>query len=574
MRVRAGVQAVLAVLLLMTGGTVQAAAGGKPNYRDVQRETPWALAHVAELVQRGIFTGYEDGSFRPNRDVSRIEAIAAAVRLAGFGEEAESEREKSKRLRAEDAELIRERYAWAAGYVAVAERKRLLPGEAGERVRPGDPAERWWATALVLNAYGLSKEAKKMADEALPFADAEEIPEEGAGYAALAYDLGIAKGYTDGTFRPLEAVSRAELAALMDRTGDIVPPEKNAALVQFAAKVSGTSGGRLTVTVDGASQPFEVAKDATFVRDNAFVSLQGLRAGDEITALIRKSDYTVLHVTVTKPASRTKPAETGSHSGTETGSGKGSETTTEDPEEKAAHVPENGRVIGRVTEVEEERITITAADGTTYTYQVSPDVTVVLNNQIVQRSAVQMGDQVDAVIYNGEIFHIRITATHSVLLGEVRGYISAVYETQVLVAQNGRTQLFHVNPDAKVFRGGTNTVELKELIPGDEIVAFLKDGAIWQLTVVEPVKDEYFFIFEGTYAGHYTDHQGNMTEITVTGEWNGNPITRTFPLSEKAQVLHDGEWNSPPLLSRNSKVKLTVVDGEANVVEIQNHPAR
>lgn len=570
MRWRAGVQIVLSIALLLTGGTVAMAAedGMKPNYRDVREEAPWALAHVAELVQRGIFTGYEDGSFKPNRDVSRIEAIAAAVRLAGWGEEAESERAKSKRLKAEDAKLIQERYAWAAGYVSVAEAKRLLPEGAGEALRPGEPAERWWAAALIMNAYGLAKEAEALAGEALPFADAAAIPEEGRGYAALAYDKGIITGYTDGTFRPQQAVSRAELAALMDRTGDIVPAEEDSAFVQLAATVSGTSGGRLTVVKDGVSQPFETAKDATFVREKEFVSVQGLRSGDEILAVIRKSDYTIVHVTVTKPAATASPRPK-----PETGKDPDPKPVTEEnPAEESGNVPENGRIVGRVTAVEEETLTILANDGTTHTYPLSPDVTVVLNNAMAQRSSIRSGDQVDAVMYEGKIFHVRITTTMSAELGEVEGYVSAIYPNQLQISDNGRLHVYNVKSDANIFRG-PGKVELKDLIPGDKIVAFYKDGFIWQLTVTEPVKDEYLFIFEGTYLSHINDYQGNMAEITVTSDMNGNPITRTFKLSEDAHVLHDGPWNTPPMLGRSTKVKLTVIEGEAKVVEIQNNPA-
>ena len=64
---------------LAPAGERSARAAGL-SLADVARDAAWALAPIAELVQKQVFTGYPDGTFGPNREVSRIETLAAVVR--------------------------------------------------------------------------------------------------------------------------------------------------------------------------------------------------------------------------------------------------------------------------------------------------------------------------------------------------------------------------------------------------------------------------------------------------------------------------------------------------------------
>ena len=560
----------IAVSVAAAAGSSAAAASVKPSLADVREESPWALGSVAEMVQRGVFTGYEDGTFRPNQQMTRIEAVVTAVRQAGYEEAAKSDRYVTKRLKAEDAKLIGEQYAWAVGYVAVAEEKKLLPEAAAKALRPGDSAERWWTTALLLNAFGLREEAEELAGEELGFKDAEDIPEAGVGYAALAWEKGIVTGYEDGTFRPNASITRAEIAAMLDRIGDRLPLPGDSAFVQLAAEVSGTVSGQLILVKDGVSQPFPLAVDATIVREQQLMSLRGLVAGDEVTALIRRSDSTIVHVTVTetakdRPQSEPIPsAGTGSGTGTETGSGTGTGTTAEPT---APATPANARMIGKVTAVNGDVVTITADDGTVHSYPIATDATIVVNQTAGSRSDIRVGDQVDAVMFEGSIFHVRVSAVRPVQ-GEMTGYITAFYPNQIEIGLDGRTTIYHVKTDAYIHRSGRDAT-LADLKLGDYVKVIMDNGIVWFLTVLEEAEEEAdYFVFEGTYVSHMNDYTGKMYEITVKGELKGNPIHRTFTIDSDAVVIIDGKVDAPVYASRSTPVKLTIVQGSARFVEI------
>lgn len=75
--------AALAVSALGLGPAV-VTAKGKTNFRDVPA-WHWASGHINLAVSYDIISGYPDGTFKPEENVSYIEALAIAVRLLGYG---------------------------------------------------------------------------------------------------------------------------------------------------------------------------------------------------------------------------------------------------------------------------------------------------------------------------------------------------------------------------------------------------------------------------------------------------------------------------------------------------------
>lgn len=56
-------------------------AGGLSSFEDVNSH--WASAAIAASEQEGWMTGYEDGSFRPGRGVTRAEVVTILNRVLG-----------------------------------------------------------------------------------------------------------------------------------------------------------------------------------------------------------------------------------------------------------------------------------------------------------------------------------------------------------------------------------------------------------------------------------------------------------------------------------------------------------
>lgn len=264
-------------------------------------DVEWAQRYIASLASKRVFEGYEDGTFQPRKTISRIEAITAAVRLMGLRDKAESSAEMNTTLNFKDADRIKKDYAWATGYVAVALENDLFE-ESDTAVQPDKAADRLWATTLLVKALKLTADAKANMNVALPYKDAKQIPAGSVGYVEVARQKGLVQGYEDNTFRPNQPVTRAELAALLDRTGDQLPGSSQDQTLITGKLTAAVTSNVLSIQKTGQTTVTSVPVDASaFVfRGGVRTALGALVAGD--TVKVRTYNGTAIFVEVTQTA--------------------------------------------------------------------------------------------------------------------------------------------------------------------------------------------------------------------------------------------------------------------------------
>ncbi|MFC4777032.1 S-layer homology domain-containing protein [Paenibacillus sp. GCM10023252] len=303
-------------LLMLAGGTTTAFAdrGSKDKDDDHkgkdkdeikinidfedEEELKWALEHIMRLASKGVFNGYSDGTFKPNQKISRIETLTAAVRLMGLREQAESAAEMGAELNFRDADKIEKKYPWAVGYVSVAVKNDLFT-ETETDVQPEKEATRLWAATILIKALKLEDEAKALNGTKLDFKDAKNIPAGSVGYVALAIQKGIITGYGDKTFRPNQPVTRAELAALLDRT-DSEMPNHDAHAIEGKLKAAPAAGKITVVKADNTEVTLDVAPNVFIFKNDKKSALTDLAANDQV--LVRTYQNKVVFIEVTAPA--------------------------------------------------------------------------------------------------------------------------------------------------------------------------------------------------------------------------------------------------------------------------------
>lgn len=171
----------------------------------------WAFATVVQLVDKGIISGYEDYTFRPDHPITRAEISAILARamalppgniamLAGYSD-------------APDLPV------WAKGAVASALEAGLLKGYPGEdgssAIQPADNITRTELAVILGRALTL-KTGDRQA-QAKDFTDQDQIPAWAMEGVNLAAHKELIKGYPDGSFRPESEVTRAEAAMMVAR---------------------------------------------------------------------------------------------------------------------------------------------------------------------------------------------------------------------------------------------------------------------------------------------------------------------------------------------------------------------
>ncbi|MBQ9984844.1 MAG: S-layer homology domain-containing protein, partial [Oscillospiraceae bacterium] len=222
-------------------------AGAEENmmYSDIT-EKHWAYGSVKECTEEGWLEGYPDGSFAPERGMTRAEAVKTVVLF--------SERKPAKIGNTyKDVEAD----AWYAPYVYAAEDFLPVAWKVSRRIEPEKAVTREELVYMIVYAMGYDSELgfanRFLVDNA--FSDNASVSETLKPLFSLAVSKGIISGYSDGTVRPQETVTRAQMAAMLCRTADI--PAKHALRDAFCEKfnvvetnVMGTENGLLLKTND------------------------------------------------------------------------------------------------------------------------------------------------------------------------------------------------------------------------------------------------------------------------------------------------------------------------------------
>lgn len=175
-----------------------------PIYRDMDANS-WAVPYVMNLSERNIFKGYEDGTFRPDNNISRQEIAVALVRALGY--EADAEVAAGTNSGFADDDAIAE---WARGYVNIAVEKNLFTGYDDGEFKPTRTISR---QELVTVAMRLTNDTTT--STSMSYSDVNDIQAYARDYVGKATNLNIINGYPDNTFRPLNDVTRAEAAKII-----------------------------------------------------------------------------------------------------------------------------------------------------------------------------------------------------------------------------------------------------------------------------------------------------------------------------------------------------------------------
>lgn len=183
-----------------TAPTTPAATG----FRDVP-SSHWAYQYVTALSQKGIISGYDDNTFRPNNNVTREEFVKMIVTATGLYTSS-----------AECSFADVPASAWYYRYVASGYVNEIIDGTdettfgVGKNITRQDVAV---IAARVLTR--LNAEIPQTGETTLT--DMDAVSDYAQESVKLLNGMGIIGGFDDGSFMPHNALTRAEAAAIISR---------------------------------------------------------------------------------------------------------------------------------------------------------------------------------------------------------------------------------------------------------------------------------------------------------------------------------------------------------------------
>lgn len=157
----------------------------------------WAEPSIRQLVKQGAIKGYPDGTFLPDRTMTRAEFVQVLV--SAF----ELEPQGGRVFRDTDEH-------WARLAISTAVTHGIVSGYDEARFGPDDLVTREQIAAMIARVTDIPA-----AQEPASFVDSDDISPWAQESVAAMTEQGIIKGYTDGSFKPGKAATRAEAAAMI-----------------------------------------------------------------------------------------------------------------------------------------------------------------------------------------------------------------------------------------------------------------------------------------------------------------------------------------------------------------------
>ncbi|MEK3915525.1 S-layer homology domain-containing protein [Paenibacillus sp. FSL H7-0331] len=171
----------------------------KPALSDINGH--WAQTAIEQAVAQGIVSGYEDGSFHPDGEISRSEfavLLGRALKLEG----------KKAELSFSDRAQIPD---WSRSYLEQAVGAGIIGSYEDNTFRPNRNIVRSEIAVMIVRALGLQRDTSQK----LGFADEGDIPQWAYAEVAAASSKGIISGRGNNLYAPNAGATRAEAVALL-----------------------------------------------------------------------------------------------------------------------------------------------------------------------------------------------------------------------------------------------------------------------------------------------------------------------------------------------------------------------
>lgn len=230
------------------------------TFNDVESDATvsWAKDSITKMTDAGYIKGYEDGTFRPYRAITKIESLILMSRMLGYENKQFSDVASSATTAYKSiASKYNTTYANEISYLlycGVLKESDLL--DYASAANANTQLLRYQAAILMSKLMGADSEAKAYTVSTATYADDSAIPATAKSYVEYVTANNIMNGMdktSDGKsqFSPLTSLTRAQMATLLARMMDKLDLKYVSGSVDSTSSSSVTIGGtKLGLTKD------------------------------------------------------------------------------------------------------------------------------------------------------------------------------------------------------------------------------------------------------------------------------------------------------------------------------------
>lgn len=438
---------ILAVAMILSMTAVVSAA----KFADVDSNYSWAESAIEELSNDGVITGYDDGTFKPGKSITRQEAITLLSKALGASAESnEFIVNFAYRTYEKDLEECLDSYAVKQG-AYLAYRKVIEIAEVIDYISVKNrnlELKRYEAAMLIAKALGADAWLKNNSDvdTTLTYKDKDEIPAKYVDYVFYTTTLGIMGDMGDNKFGPNVSVTRAQIAVMIKRIADMMEFE----FVSGVISTVDTLNNNLTVrTADGETLKFVVNNSNAIYKDGSRATLNDLNTGMETALIFSKGAlYEIDTISYTEDE-------------TISGAYKGQLT-------------DNSGTTIKIADV-------TLANQPVSNYKLAPNVIIVCNGKDAEDiSGIKSGDYVIAQLSDGLVVNLISEAKEKVIENLRVTEINTASENGIEITAIDSDDMLHkyILADDAIITKNLNTAQLTDLAVGDTVRLTLEYGVI------------------------------------------------------------------------------------------------
>ncbi len=484
------------------------------TFKDVNENSyEWAYEYVEDMAEKGLISGYEDGTFRPGNSVSRMEAFALFARLMGSNNE----------TNAETLQLAKEKYAdvledyglsYAEGDVAFMLYRGVISEDELDTYFKGskksEAMPRYEAAILITKAMLAEEAATSEVLIDMEYTDVADIPKSARQYVYYVSQKGIMTGMGDGEFSPATSVLRGQIAVMLSKTA-------NSANYFFeTAKLESVDTDAKNIKIKdydseiGYSDNTKIYKNGNLSDDSALAAGQNVvltYSEDDSGVTLAFADIMEVEIDETVNAVFTGYASSGG------------------------------------------KLTVTVKDpatGRSTTYNCSADATITLNGAVSDINKLREGDYVVLGLSGDTVAEIAtIEKSESIKNATLEkidptGRITISHEDSEYDGQE-----YVLGTDAKIYKNG-NTSEFSALYRGDALTIKLEYGVVASINATSSVKKVTGVLKSYTIS----------TNPTITIKSDGNEYT--YDILSGVAITINGEAAKLADFEIGSSVTLTI----------------
>lgn len=445
---------ILALLLcftmLISAISISVSAAG---FSDVDNDetVSWAKESINKMTNAGYIKGYEDGTFRPYRAISKIECLILMARMLGFEDKNNTDLvNEAIKLYKPTALKYNTTYPNELSYLlycGALEETDLV--EYASAANANTQLLRYQAAMLMAKLLGANNEAKNYSVSTPTYADNIAIPQAARPYVEYVTKNGIMNGMdktADGKpqFSPVTTLTRAQVAVLLARMMDKMD------LYLMLGEVENASSTYMTI--DGKN--IKLTVDTEVYSEDGVISVNDISNGDYVSAYLIGDRALV--VCILEGSSNDVVEEYGIIDSVSNGAG-GKKITISDYEDQKANE----------------------------TYTLKENCKILVNNSIATFGDLKEGKFVRVTLSGEKAAMIEVVPTALEINGRlVKTYFDNRNHVYYIISDsNGENEQTYIESTkgAKITRNG-NEADIKDLSAGDLITLKLSYGKVVSAT--------------------------------------------------------------------------------------------